>query len=210
MTGHSQLPEIAEVFPEGAPVGIQILAPENVAPGDRLSIRVLVENRKAGHNMTTGPLDFMRGWVHLRIESAPGEVISEWGAIDPKTNRIMDSTGVLHRSGGSQDGKTLVLEGVPLDANGQELKRHELWRKAGGTGQRVLFPRYTDSQVYDTIIPSHIQDDLTIVAEFNFRRYRQEFLDLVVPELSEAGIRQNLVTQLSVSKQVKLRRSPDE
>lgn len=47
---------------------------------------------------------------------------------------------------------------------------------------------------------------LTVKAELNFRRYRQEFLDLVVPEMeTEAGFYQPTVTHDSAIKHIVLR-----
>jgi hypothetical protein len=205
MRGETVLPEIAHLWPKGSIARLSLLGPDKAAPGEEIALRVVVENAKAGHNITTGPQDFMRAWVHLRAEDAAGRMIAEWGAIDPETRAILDSPGQIHVSGLARDQGTLVLEGVPLDAQGNELKRHELWRKAGGKGQRVIFPRYSDSQVYRFAVPEGASGPLVIRADFNFRRYRQEFLDLVVPQMErESGVFQPTVTQSSAEKRIEL------
>jgi hypothetical protein len=183
MAGETVLPEIAEGWPEGPLVGLEIAAPSEVSAGDEVSVRVALINRKIGHNYTTGPLDFVRAWVHLRVVDGRNEVIAEWGNLDPTTRRISDQPGSEHELGNSRKSGTIVLEAQPLDEHGNRLVEHELWKKAGGEGQRVIFPQYSDQQTYRFRVPEGTMGELTLVADLNFRRYRQEFLDLVVPDM---------------------------
>jgi hypothetical protein len=203
--GETVLPEIADLWPGGPVASVQLVAPELVAAGDELAVRVLVTNRKAGHNFSTGPMDFIRAWIHLTARDSAGRVVAEWGAIDPATRRISDRPGELHEIGNPRDQGTLVLEAMPLDEKGELLRRHELWKKAGGKGKRVIFPGYTDSQVYRLTIPPETAGPLTLVAELAYRRYRQEFLDLMLPGLEEAaGVYQPTVVQASARRTVEV------
>jgi len=194
--GETIIPEIRELWPEGPVATVDILAPESAAPGDEVAARVIVTNRKAGHNFSTGPLDFIQAWVHVRIVDGRGDVLAEFGALDPRTRDIVDRPGQVHQVGNARDEGTMVLEGMPLDEAGLPLLEHQLWRKAGGKGQRVIFPRYTDNQVYRFVVPEGVHGPLTLRAALNFRRYRQDFLDRVVPSMErDRGITQRIVTQ---------------
>ena len=205
MRGETVLPEIAHLWPSGPVASIEIFAPDRVEREEEVKLRVVVANRKAGHNFITGPLDFVRAWVHLRVFDAEDKMLAEWGAIDPETRRITDSDKKTHTLGNSRKEGTLVLEAMPLDAEGNELVRHELWKKAGGKGERVIFPRYTDTHAFSFKVPSDAQGPLRIEADLDFRRYRQEFLDLVLPGVEdEAGVRQPTVTQSSAKKVIEL------
>jgi hypothetical protein len=196
--GKTVIPEIAHLWPEGPVASVQVLAPREARPGEEIVLRVVVGNRKAGHNLITGPLDFMRAWVHLRVVDARGNVLLERGSIDPVTREISDEPGRPHRLGNTRDQGTLVFEGSPVDGDGRLLRRHELWRTAGGHGIRVIFPGYSDHQVYRFTPPPEVTGPLRVRADFNFRRYRQEFLDLVVPTMEEeSGVFQPYVTQAS-------------
>lgn len=85
---------------------------------------------------------------------------------------------------------------LPIDENGEILRRHELWMMAGGTGKRLVFPRQSDAQQYAIRVPSRALGPLTVRAALNYRRYRQEFLNLVVPTMEEArGVYQPTITQ---------------
>ena len=197
--GETVIPEIDDLWPRG-PVAAVTISPsiKKASPGDDIEFHVVVTNRKAGHNFTTGPLDFTRAWIHLRITDESGKLLAEWGAIDPKTRAITDRPGERHEIGNSRREGTLVLESLPLNQQGEPIVRHELWNKAGGRGHRVIFPGYSDHQVYVFKVPEGIRGPLTVTADLNYRRYRQEFLELVVPDMErESGVYQPTVTQSS-------------
>lgn len=203
--GKTIIPEIQDVWPEGPVAPIKLQAKPQARPGEEIDITAVIRNNKAGHNFITGPLDFLRVWVHLTISDANGHVLAEWGAIDPESRKILDSHGQVHTPGQSREEGTLVLEGVPMDGEGNPIVKHELWKKAGGTGQRVLFPKYADKHSYHFQIPENATGPLTVSADLNFRRYRQEFLDLVVPEMEkESGVYQPTVTKDSASLQIEV------
>ena len=205
MRGETVISEIEHLWPKGPVASIKVLSPENAQNGEKVTVRVLVENRKVGHNFTTGPLDFMRAWVNLVVSDVGGETIAEWGNIDSTSRSICDSSKSIHKIGNSRKEGTLVLEGLPLDEIGQPLNEHQLWRKAGGKGQRIIFPRYSDSQSYRFAVPLGEKGPLTVKASLNFRRYRQEFLKLVVPNMErDTGVNQPTVTKTSDEKLIQV------
>lgn len=211
MRGETVIEEIAHLWPGGPVAPVKIVGPDEVQAGEEVNLRAITMNRKAGHNFTTGPLDFMRAWVHLRVTDAGGNKLAEWGAIDPVTRSITDVPGQVHQMANSRKEGTLVLEGQPLDSEGTPLVKHELWKKAGGKGQRVIFPGYSDNQIYRFRVPESVSGPLTVKADLNFRRYRQEFLDLVVPTMEEeSGVYQPTVTQSSDEKRIAVVRKTPE
>lgn len=197
--GETVVDEIAHLWPEGPVASVSIdNPPAEIRPDEETRLHVVVANRKAGHNFTTGPLDFTRAWIHLRVTDALGKTVAEWGAIDPETREITDTAGKRHEIGNSRQEGTLVLESEPLDQQGNPILRHELWNKAGGRGHRVIFPSYSDHQTYVFTIDADVKGPLTATADLNFRRYRQEFLELVVPQMEkESGVYQPTVAQSS-------------
>lgn len=198
MRGETVIKEIAHLWPPGPVASLQLVAPQEAEPDADVRLLAIVANRKAGHNLTTGPLDFMRVWVHLRIVDTAGETVAEWGALDPVSRRITDSPGVVHQIGNSRQEGTLVLEGQPIDGAGQDILKHQLWQMAGGKGKRVVFPGYSDNQSYTFRVPTSTVGPLHVTADFNFQRYRQDFLDRAVPELAITnGVRQPTVVQSS-------------
>jgi hypothetical protein len=210
--GETIIPEISDRWPDGPVASVKIHAPKQANRREEIRVRVVVTNRKAGHNFTTGPLDFVRAWVHLRVVDARGVSLAEWGGIDPETRAITDSPGKVHEIGNPRDSGTMVFEAQPLDEAGNPLIKHELWKKAGGKGRRVIFPRYSDNQTYRFTVPSSAEGPVTLHADLNFRRYRQEFLDNTVPEMErDSGVYQTTVThdtdivEISLSDEVTMR-----
>lgn len=198
MRGETVIDEISHLWPEGPIASLTLVAPKEIEAGKQVTIRAVVANRKAGHNFITGPLDFTRSWIHLTITDQTGKTVAEWGAIDPVTRAITDTEGRTHKIANSRKKGTLVLEAQPLDQQGNAILRHELWNKAGGRGNRVIFPGYSDNQVYQFDLPADVIGTLRVKADLNFRRYRQEFLDLVVPDMEkDSGVYQPTVTQSS-------------
>lgn len=205
LRGETVIPEIAHVYPKGPVALLRIESPKLAAAGDEIEIRAVLTNRKAGHNYTTGPLDFLRSWIHLVVKDETGLVIAEWGAIDPKTRRIQGSPGQFHDVGNSRKEGTMILGSLPVDDKGEVLRKHQLWRKSGGQGKRSIFPNYSDAQVYGLKIPEGTTGKLKIEAILNYRRYRQEFLDLRLPNMErENGVYQPTVQQSEAKAEIQL------
>jgi hypothetical protein len=151
----------------------------------------------------------MRLWVHMRVDDAGGNVIGEWGGIDPKTREITDVPGRVHQVGNSRKEGTLVLEGLPINSKGEPILRHELWTQAGGKGKRLIYPGHSDNPVYVCRVPPGAKGPLTVTADLNFRHYRQEFLDLVLPTLEkETGASQPTVLQSRDEKSIRVGAAP--
>ena len=51
-------------------VKVRIEAPDTVAPGKPLTVRVVMTSNKVGHDYPTGPLDMIQSWVELRVTVA--------------------------------------------------------------------------------------------------------------------------------------------
>ena len=51
---------------------IRIEAPQSVAPGQTMPIRVIMTSNKVGHDYPTGPLDMIQSWVELRVDRRRG------------------------------------------------------------------------------------------------------------------------------------------
>lgn len=205
--GETVLPEIDDRWPRGPVASVSVEGlPETAAAGEELSFRVVVVNEKAGHNFITGPLDFVRSWAHVVVKDATGRVIDERGALDPETRHITDRLGRIHSAEPDAVDGTLVLQANPVDAEGNVLEQHEIWRKAGGRDKRVVFPRHSDAHTYSVQVPADAVGPLSIDVTLNYRRYRQRFLELVVPEMeSRSGVQQPTVAQAATQATVPLR-----
>lgn len=67
----------------------------------------------------------------------------------------------------------------------------------------MIFPSYTDHQAYSLKVPAGAKGPLVVKADLNFRRYRQEFLNLVLPTLEkDTGVYQPMAPQSSDEKRI--------
>ena len=204
--GETIIPEIADRWPEGPVATVKILGPERAAPGEEIAVRVVVTNRKAGHNFTTGPLDFVRAWVHLRLRDAGGATLAEWGAIDPETRAITDAVGISHVVGNPRDQWNHGPRGRAARRGRRAAGQARALEEGGGTGRA----RHLPALLGQPGLPvrgssrgprSHSRWSPTSTSVATGRSSST----LTVPDMeSESGVYQATVTQDSYEKRIDL------
>jgi len=132
LQGKTVIPEIADRWPGGPPVPIEIDVPETVRPGEKIKIRIVADNRKVGHAFPTGPLDVIQAWFEIRV-TQDGKEIFRSGALDEK--------------GFIEEG-AFMLKAEGVDRAGNLIDRHNLWDMVGARFRRVLFPGYSDQEEF--------------------------------------------------------------
>lgn len=186
LRGETEIPEIADKWAGGPAVPLEIVAPRQVAPGERVSLRVVVTSNKVGHDFPTGPLDIIQSWVELKVLDGTGVVVFESGTVDDR-NFIQDGTFVFKAEG--------------IDAAGNLIDRHNLWDMVGARFRRSLFPGFADTAEYEFVCPSAVAKAaplapereysfaapagslgaLTVKARLRYRKVDQTLIDFVAP-----------------------------
>ena len=179
---------------------MEIIAPEHAAPGETLSLQVMLTNNKTGHDFPTGPLDMIESWVELRVTDDAGKVLYHSGDIG-EDGRIQDAQAWFKADG--------------FDRRGELIDRHNLWDLVGASYKRSLYPGVTDSvqvqfqcpsmargrvaaaddrnppgartEEFNVPTPSEQQGELNISAVLWYRKANPEFLNRVYG--SAAGVR---------------------
>lgn len=139
LQGHIDIPEIRSKWAEGPVVKIRIEAPQSVAPGQTMPIRVIMTSNKVGHDYPTGPLDMIQSWVELRVEDEEGRLVFTSGQRDPRHFLVPG---------------TFLFKAEPVDQYGNLIDRHNLWEMVGVRYRRSLFPGYSDTVEYNVVCPS--------------------------------------------------------
>ncbi|MAE60778.1 MAG: hypothetical protein CMJ49_05405 [Planctomycetaceae bacterium] len=139
LRGEIEIPEVEGKWTSGPVVRMQIVAPQQVAPGDNVSLQVVLANNKTGHDFPTGPLDMIESWVELKATDAAGNVLYHTGYLD-EANRIVE-TGVWYKADG-------------FDRKGELVDRHNLWDLVGASYKRTLYPGMTDTLQVEFQCPS--------------------------------------------------------
>lgn len=138
LQGNYQIPEIAAKWHSGPAVGLELIAPEKVRPGEAVDLKLILTSNKVGHDFPTGPLDIIQAWVELVAKDDQGRVIYE--------------TGTVNSKGFIQPG-TFMFKAEPVDQNGNLIDRHNLWEMVGVRYRRSLFPGFSDTAEFSFRCP---------------------------------------------------------
>lgn len=139
LRGEIEIPEIADKWASGPVVRMNVLAPEEVSPGEQLSVQVVLTNNKTGHDFPTGPLDMIESWIELIVTDEAGNGIYHSGAVG-EDGRIQDAQVWFKADG--------------FDRQGKLIDRHNLWDLVGASYKRSLYPGVTDSVAVQFQCPS--------------------------------------------------------
>jgi hypothetical protein len=139
LAGRFDIPEIRDKWAEGPIVRMRLEAPDSVAPGEVMKLRVLLTSNKVGHDYPTGPLDMIQSWVEMQVTDPSGRVIFASGR---RNDRNFIEPG------------TFLFKAEPVDQHGNLIDRHNLWEMVGVRYRRSLFPGYSDTVDYQIPCPS--------------------------------------------------------
>jgi hypothetical protein len=144
LRGEIEVPEIAHKWAEGPAVPIELVAPETVAPGDEVLLRVVITNNKAGHDFPTGPLDIIQAWVEVVVEDERGVPVYETGTLD-EDHFIAPGS--------------FIFKAEAVDQYGNLIDRHNLWEMVGVRFKRALFPGFVDAAEFSFGCPGAVPGD---------------------------------------------------
>jgi hypothetical protein len=133
LQGKTPVPEIQSKWAEGPIVKLALTAPQSVAPGQDIPLRVIIASNKVGHDFPTGPLDIIQSWLEVTVTDNAGRIIFTSGKRDQK-NFIEPGS--------------FLFKAEPVDQNGNLIDRHNLWEMVGVRYRRAIFPGYSDTAQY--------------------------------------------------------------
>jgi hypothetical protein len=157
LRGEFEIPEIAHKWQRGPVVGIELLTPEEVAPGEPVTLKAVITSNKVGHDFPTGPLDIIQSWVELTVTDDAGNVVLTSGSVD---DRHFIEPG------------TFMFKAEPVDEYGNLIDRHNLWEMVGVRYRRSLFPGFSDTAEYSFRCPGSAEGTTqppTASRDFRFR-----------------------------------------
>jgi len=138
LQGKYEIPEIAHKWTAGPAVGMEMIVPEKVSPGEKVGVKLVLTSNKVGHDFPTGPLDIIQSWVELIVKDDSGKVIYSTGKVDEK---------------GFIEPGTFMFKAEPVDQNGNLIDRHNLWEMVGVRHRRSLFPGFSDTTEFSFFCP---------------------------------------------------------
>jgi hypothetical protein len=142
LKGNIDIPEIEDKWVQGPAVPIEIIAPEEVQPGEEVNITTVLTNNKPGHDFPTGPIDIIQAWVEIIVTDQNGGVIFSSGKLD-------DDHFIEPGS--------FVFKVEPVDQYGNLIDKHNLWEMVGVRFNRSMFPGFSDQANFSFSCPSEVQ-----------------------------------------------------
>ena len=123
LRGEIEVPEIEYKWTTGPVVELDILAPDEIEPGELVNLKLHMYNNKTGHDFPAGPLDVLESWVEVTVEDNLGNVLMQLGE-ERNVNPSIDAP--------------VVYKADWYDRQGLPVERHNLWDVVGASYKRTI------------------------------------------------------------------------
>jgi len=123
LRGEREIPEIEDKWDTGPMVEIDIIAPDEIKPGELVNLQLHLFNNKTGHDFPAGLLDVLESWVELTVEDDLGNVLMQLGN-EKVVNPSLDAP--------------VIYKADWYDNQGLPIERHKLWEVVGASYRRTL------------------------------------------------------------------------
>lgn len=169
LRGELPIPEIEHKWARGPIVNVTVDAPETIAPGGTIPLRVVMASNKVGHDFPTGPLDIIQSWLEITVTD--------------ERDRVTWTSGRRDQRNFLEPG-TFLFKAEPVDQHGNLIDRHNLWEMVGVRFRRALFPGYSDSVQFAIPCAGTVIDAKTnTAAEVRLATPASETLEIPTPEV---------------------------
>ena len=150
-----------------APLGSQPFA---VAPGDWVTVDVVVRNKGIGHSLVPEQRDFYESWLDFSVLDDAGKPVYRSGATD--ANHFVDPTAHTY---------TTRL----INNKSEPVIHHEVWTNYIKAYDATILPGRSDIQRYRFRIPATAHG-VKIAAAVNYRRFNRTFSNWVFDDQPSA------------------------
>ena len=167
-----------------------IIAPINkstfsLAPGETVTVGVVISNKGVGHFFPAELRDFFEPWVEFKVQDASGAIIYHSGFLN---------------SDGTVDERSHKFQSVQVTEKAQAVRRHNIWETRGRAFDNFIPPGRSELVRYQFTIPKTASGSLRISARVLYRKFNRFFsdyalgsrVDLPVVEMAGQTITLNL------------------
>jgi tetratricopeptide (TPR) repeat protein len=137
----------------------------SVAPGDEVTVDLVIQNTRIGHGLVPEQRDFYECWVEFVAKDQAGHVLFHSGELD--------SSGFL-------DAKAHSYTNRLIDKSGNRLVHHEIWQTRLKPYDNTIMPGRSDLVRYGFRIPANVRGTIQLQAKVNYRRFRKEYTDFIL------------------------------
>ena len=135
-----------------------------VAPGQSVSLDVVVANRGVGHSFPAELRDMFEAWLEFKAIDAAGKVLMHSGAVIPD---------------GTLEWSAHAYRAVPISDDGQPITKHDIWNTRIGAFDRHIAAGRADVGRFTFNVPHDAHGPIKLVARLNYRRFNSRFIDWV-------------------------------
>jgi tetratricopeptide (TPR) repeat protein len=141
-----------------APLGVETFT---IAPGERITADVVIQNRTIGHSDVPEQRDMYESWVNFTVKDASGKVLRESGFLKPN---------------GELDARAHTFTNRLINAKGTLNDLHQVWDNRVVAYNNTIQSGRSQLVRYTFRMPAG-QDAVTITATVKYRRFDQHFVD---------------------------------
>ena len=141
--------------------------PFTLAPGDSVTVSIVLQNSGIGHSLVPEQRDFYESWVEFEAKDANGSLLCHSGALDAE---------------GFLDKKAHTYTNRLVSAKSKWLDQHEVWETRLRAYDNTIMPGRSDLVRYRFTVPRDVRGPVTLTARLNYRRFRQGYINYVVKE----------------------------
>ncbi len=141
-----------------------ISAPYFYYLNEEVDLDVLVSNVGVGHGFPGGSIDINQAWIEVTVTDGQGKEIFKSGFIDQEG--FVDKSAYFYRS-------------IPVDRNGKDVWKHDLFNMVGKRYQNTVPAGSTDLVNYNFVIPSWALTPVSISVSLNYRKLNQRYLNWI-------------------------------
>lgn len=142
-----------------APLGSE---PFEAAPGDALTVSVVIQNKGIAHSYVPEQRDFYESWVEFEAKDAAGHTLMHSGALQPD---------------GSLDPRAHSFTNRLINKNGGLNDLHQVWDTRVVAYNNTIQSGRSQIVRYEFIAPKDVTGPINVTAKINYRRFNQHFID---------------------------------
>ncbi len=164
-----------------APLG---LVDYTVAPGERLTADVVIQNKGIAHSHVPEQRDMYESWVNFTVKDAQGKVLAESGFLKPS---------------GDLDERAHSFTNRLINAKGGVNDLHQVWDNRVVAYNNSIQSGRSQLVRYTFRMPAAAQGAVTLTASIKYRRFDQHFLDFA---MAKDHFPEPVVDMISVSRTI--------
>ena len=145
-----------------APLGAEAF---DIAPGDILTVSVVIQNKGVGHTLVPEQRDFYQCWVQFEAKDAAGNTLMDSGALEPD--------GTLDPSAHSFTNRLVNIRGSLNDL-------HQVWDTRVVAYNNTIASGRSQIVRYQFKVPKNTAGPITMMARVKYRRFNQHFINFVM------------------------------